>query len=95
MDPVWANVHGVSVGEAVLVDTAAYPVTAFKDGYFEAVLEEDVGAAKASQTGAYYTDVRDLAIWSMYGLVHVSIVFINYTSLQAFFERILFKTAVE
>lgn len=91
MDPVGPNVHGVSVGEAVLVDAAAYPVAAFEDGNLEAVLEEDVGAAKTSQTGAYYPNVGSLAGFLMYRLVLVSIVFIIIYLSKAFFPMVLFK----
>lgn len=73
MDPVGSNVHGVAVGEAVLVNAATDPVTAFEDCDFEAMLEEDIGAAKTCQTGTYYPDVGGLAISLMYGLVFISI----------------------
>lgn len=61
----------MSVGEAILVETTAYPVTAFEDCYLEAMLKEDIGAAKASQAGAYYPNMWTLTILLLYVLISV------------------------
>lgn len=51
MDPVWAKIHEVAVGERLLVHPAADPVSAFNDGDFEPALQQDVCTAKSRKPG--------------------------------------------
>lgn len=47
----------MTIRELMLIYTTTNAVTAFDDGDFESILQENVGAAKTREAGAYDADV--------------------------------------